>query len=79
MTTKQIIGMITVFVLIIAMIVANVIRINIQKKDYNKGNCPICGAKLRLRDYNKNGMRQYICDAGRYSCWISWNFIDKNY
>ena len=79
MTTTHIIGVCFIFALLVLMIIALYINIHYQKKDYNNSKCPICGEHLKLRNYGKNGNRQYTCDKCNYSCWISWKFIDKKY
>lgn len=79
MPVWRIIEICIVFIFLAAMIIVAIINIRSQKKDYNNSKCPICGEHLKLRNYGKNGDRQYTCDKCNYSCWISWKFIDKKY
>lgn len=52
----------------------NVIK-SIEKKDWNKGKCPICGEKWRLREIDADGRRLYKC-KNNHKCEIT-HHIDK--
>lgn len=53
-----------------------VIEIHIQRKAYNKGVCPHCGAKLRYYDVDAEGLCGYICDECLYQTWVDPIFVD---
>ena len=49
-----------------------------EKKEYNNGICRECGYPLRHFDTDSQGGRGYICDACKFSCWVSYN-VDKKH
>lgn len=49
-----------------------------EKRDYNGGYCKHCGRKLRHRNIDSSGAREYKCDNCGYNVWVSYN-VDKYY
>lgn len=63
-----------------------------EKKQFNNGKCPYCGADLKWKDVDSQGGRLWMCmthytlkdEHGKpvcpgYSCWVSFNRVDKNF
>lgn len=69
-----------IFVLIFAfigLILMATIGITWESKDFNKGNCKLCGTKLRHFDNDSQSGRLYICDKCGYYTSVSYNCVDK--
>ena len=67
-----------VTVLLLIPIIGGIVGRNHEKKKYNNGICRECGYPLRHFDTDSQGGRGYICDACKYSCWVSYN-VDKKH
>ena len=69
--------MIILIILIIILIIITTIAIIIEKRNYNKGICRICGKELKFFDMDSQGGRGYICPNG-HTVWVTYLLIDKN-
>ena len=52
-----------------------------EKKEWNNGHCPRCGARWECFDMDSQGGRGYKCKCpgpAKYGCWMSWGF-DKHH
>ena len=57
-------------------ILAILVSIYLDKRDWNNGYCPRCNTKWRCFDMDSQGGRMYKCDNCGKHCDISWN-VDK--
>lgn len=48
----------------------------IEKRLYNKGICPKCGASLEYYGTDSQGGRGYVCRPCNYDTWVSYPFIE---
>lgn len=71
-----IISLILLLILLIAVPFGIIYARQSEKKDWNKGYCPKCGAKWRYFDIDSQGGRGYCCDKCRKYIWISYN-VDR--
>lgn len=55
------------------------IGIHLERKDFNKGNCPICNHRMKLFDYDSQGGRGYCCHKCGYYTWVSYGCVDKHF
>lgn len=54
--------------------------IHSEKKDFNNGICPRCGAKLVHFDTDSQGGRGYTCrQCNKYYTWVSYPSVDREY
>ena len=56
-----------------------IIAIHSERKWFNNGICPKCGARLKYFDTDSQGGRGYTCEKCNYCTWVSWNTVDKKY
>lgn len=71
--------LIFLFFITLINIECSLIGIHLEKKDFNNGQCPICGRHLRHFDTDSLGRRGYICDKCFYSTWVSYKSVDRCY
>ena len=70
----------TPIIVIIAIVALTaVIACGLEYMGFNRGYCRHCGRRLKLFDIDSQGGRGYICDACRYSTWVSYGLVDKNF
>lgn len=50
-----------------------------EAKAFNNGVCTKCGRDLVCFDVDSQGGRGYTCKHCDYTCWVSYNSVDKNY
>ena len=62
---------------VLTCIIAPVIGYTYEKKVWNNGTCPVCGAEWRCIDTDSQGGRMYVCNNGCTHCEISYNSIDR--
>ena len=73
------IALVYTILMIILLPVGIILGIRSDKKDFNNGICPRCGAPLRHFDTDSQGGRGYNCTGcGKYYTWISWP-VDRKY
>ena len=51
----------------------------LEAKAFNNGICKNCGEKLVNFDMDSQGGRGYTCRKCNYTCWISYNSVDKDF
>jgi DNA-directed RNA polymerase subunit RPC12/RpoP len=69
---------VVVLIGIFVLFIAAKTGILIEKRGYNNGYCPHCGAPLELFDIDSQRGRGYVCDNCEYSIWVSYRSVDKN-
>ena len=72
--------MITILYVILGILIALLIipvGLFLEKRDFNNGVCPDCGATLRFFDMDSQGGRGYCCDNCLYHTWASSDTVDK--
>lgn len=67
------------FAMLLAAIIGSFISTTIEKKEFNKGVCNMCGARLRLFDTDSHGGRGYTCDKCQYKVWVSYYSVDGDH
>jgi len=63
-------------ILIMLFIGFSILAITSDKKEWNRGKCPVCDLKWRLFDVDSQGGRGYTCDKCDKTIWISYP-VDK--
>ena len=65
--------------LVLFVIWALPIGLPLEKRKFNNGVCPECGAKLSHFANDSQGGRGYICDVCGYCTWVSHKSVDENF
>ena len=60
-------------------VIASLVAMYFEKKDFNDGICIIFGNLLRNFDDDIQGSRGYCCDECGYETWVSYHYVDKDF
>lgn len=74
--------MITILCVILGILISLLIisvGVFLEKRDFNNGICPDCGATLRFFDTDSQGGRGYCYDNCLYHTWVSYDTVDKKF
>ena len=68
-----------IMTLVTILLLLSCIAIFIERRDFNNGMCPRCGAEMRHFDTDSQSGRGYCCDVCGYNTWVSYGIVDKDF